>query len=139
MSNPTLTKNYTAEGAVAPHRIVALGSADYVAKQGAAATDAMFGVSDELAAADGERFDAHVAGMPFVEYGGNVTRGDPLTSDANGKAITATRHTHTENTDAAYTQNATTDVASNVRIIGHAQVSGVDGDIGIVHIAPGNA
>jgi hypothetical protein len=54
-----------------------------------------------------------MVGIAPVEYGGNVTRGDPLTSDGDGKAITATAAG-----------------GSNVRLIGIAGSSGVLGDIG---------
>lgn len=140
MNNPLLTKSLIAEGAAAPYRIIAHGTGDGKAKQATAATDALFGITGTLGAADGERVDVHVVGPVEVEYGGVVTRGDPLTSDANGKAIAVTRHTHTENTAAAYTQNATTGAGSDVRIIGFAAVSGALGDIGSVsQIAPGLA
>lgn len=58
------------------------------------------------------------SGIAEVEYGGNVTRGDLLTSDANGKAIATT-------------------TAGN-RIIGIAMASGVSGDIGLALINPGS-
>lgn len=139
MGTPTLTKNFVAEAAIAKRRIVKFGTADGKALQAAAASDAMYGVSAELDAAINERADVVVAGLAEVEYGGNVTRGDPLTADADGKAVVATRHTHTENTAGAYAQNATTAAASAVRIVGWAMVSGVVGDIGLAQIAPGHA
>lgn len=110
--------NYNAGAAVAPHRIVKHGGSDSEAIQAAAATDALIGVSDQLGAdASGDPLDVIRSDLGEVEYGGNVTRGNPLTSDADGKAVAAT-------TDGA-------------RIVGFAEVSGVDGDIGSVHIAPG--
>ncbi|MFA5825837.1 MAG: capsid cement protein [Gallionellaceae bacterium] len=136
MSNPILIKSGKAEGAIAAHRIVKFGAADGGVLQASAATDAMFGVSAELSALTGERCDVIKLGDADVEYGGAVTRGDELTADADGKAITATRHTHTENTAAAYAQNAATGTATLPRIIGVANVSGVLGDIGSVAIAP---
>lgn len=140
MQTPILTKNFESDGAISPYRIVAHGSSDGNVAQGAADTDALCGVTGQVGTdAAGERVDANMAGVAFVEYGGNVTRGDPLTTDASGRAITATAHTHTENTASAYTQNATTSSAANVRIIGYAVVSGVLGDIGSVQITPGQA
>lgn len=118
--NPTLTKSYVAGAAVTKHRIVKFGADDTKAVQAAAVGDFLFGVAAELDAAIGTRLDVHLAGLAEVEYGGNVTRGNPLTSDANGKAVAAA--------PAAGVNN---------RIIGFAMVSGADADIGIVQIAPG--
>lgn len=102
--NPTLIKNYIAEGAVNPFRIMARGTADGQVVQASSATDTLFGTTGELGAADTKRIDVNQGGQPDVEYGGNVSRGDPLTSDANGKAVTAAPG-----------------AGSNVRIIGFAK------------------
>ncbi len=114
---PILTENFTAGGAINPYRICKPGAADGAAIQGAAAADKSFGISDSLGAdAVNDRVDIYTMGTVEVEYGGAVTRGDQLTSDANGKAVTA---------------------AAGNRTIGLARISGVDGDIGLCQIAPG--
>lgn len=118
--NPTFTKNYVAEGIVDPFRLMARGTADGQVIQATAATDTLFGTTGSLGAADTERVDVHQGGQPDVEYGGNVTRGDPLTSDASGRAITAAPA-----------------AGSNVRIIGFAVDSAVLGDIAPYDHAPG--
>lgn len=118
--NPTFTKNYVAEGAVNPFRIQARGTADGQVVQCAAATGTMFGTTGSLGAADTERVDVHQGGQPDVEYGGNVTRGDPLTSDASGRAVTAAPA-----------------AAANVRIIGFAVDDAVLGDVAPYDHAPG--
>ena len=115
--NPILTKSYDAEAAITARRIVKFGAADYGVVQGAANTDALIGVADLGADAAGDRVDVHRGGLADVEYGGNVTRGDLLTTDGNGRAITAV-------------------AGAGVRAIGVAEVSGVLGDIGKVLIAP---
>lgn len=115
-----LIKNFKAEAAVSKFRIVKFGAADEQALQAAAVGDAMFGVSLELDAAIGEPFDVALSGLADVVYGGNVARGDFLTSDANGKAVAAA--------PAAGVNN---------RVIGIAMVSGVLDDIGVVDLAPG--
>lgn len=120
MANTLLNRNYTAEGAIAPYRIVKPGSADGLAAQAGAAADALMGVCESVGPADGERCDIRKAGIADVEYGGNVTRGGPLTSDADGKAVAAAPA-----------------AGANVRIIGFAEVSAVAGDIGPALIAPG--
>lgn len=118
--NPILTKTRVADGAITKHRIVKPGSDDDSVAQASAATDALMAVATELAAADTERVDVTYVGVVEVEYGGNVTRGQLLTSDADGKAIAAAPAT-----------------GANMSVIGRAVVSGVSGDIGSVHIAPG--
>jgi hypothetical protein len=114
---PILTENFTAGAVINPYRICKPGAADGAAIQAAAAADFSFGVSDSLgAAAIGDRVDIHTAGLVEVEYGAGVTRGAQLTSDADGKAVTA---------------------AAGNRTIGIARVSGVLGDICPVQLAPG--
>jgi len=118
--NPTFTKNYVAEGAVAAFRIVKRGSSDDQVIQSSAAADLSFGITGELGAATTERVDVNQGGQPDVEYGGVVTRGDELVPDANGKAI-----------------KAAPGAGLNVRIVGFAAVSAVAGDIGPMDYAPG--
>lgn len=120
MANEMLNKNYLAEGAIAAYRIVKHGAADGGLLQAAAAADKLVGVCGAVAPVLGERVDVVKVGIADVELGGNVTRGDPITSDANGKGVTAAPA-----------------AGANVRIIGFAEVSGVAGDIASVLIAPG--
>ncbi len=110
---------FTASAAIAGNRIVKLGAADGTALQSTAATDAPLGVSDPVGAASGSVCDVHLNGTPTVEYGGPVTRGARLTSDAVGRAVVA-----------APAAGAT------VEIVGKALISGVLGDVGQVHLAP---
>lgn len=120
MRNEGLSKALIAGAAVAARRIVKFGSADTAVVQAAAATDLSIGVSD-LGSDSGDYCDVIVSGIALVEYGGNVTRGQLLTADADGKAVAA----------------APAATASN-RVIGVAMVSGVSGDIGSVLIAQGS-
>lgn len=119
MNTPGITKAYKAEAAIAARRIVKHGTADGVVIQGAAAADKLIGVTTELAAATGETVDVVKTGLADIEYGGNVSRGDPLTSDSVGRAVTAAPAG-----------------GANARLIGFAEVAGVSGDIGQVHISP---
>jgi hypothetical protein len=119
-SNSLLTKNYTAGAAIAAFRIVKPGAADGAVIQAAAATDFLIGVNDGVAPASGERTDIVHTGIADVEFGGTVTRGGPVTSDANGRAVAAAPA-----------------AGSNVRIIGFAVNSQVSGDIGPVLLEPG--
>lgn len=113
MLNPILSKAFDAGAAVPAYTIIKLGANDGTAVPSAAATDALLGVSTSLPAALGERVDAILVGVAEVRYGGPVTRGDLLTSDANGKAVKAV-------------------AGAGVRTIGVAMQSGVADDVGSV-------
>jgi hypothetical protein len=119
MRNNDFIKGFKAGAVILPRRIVKFGANDVTAIQAAAAADASIGVSDLGAAAIGDHVSVVMGQVAIVEYGGNVTRGAQLTSDADGKAVTAAPS-----------------AGANVRIIGTAMVSGVSGDLGSVFIAP---
>lgn len=117
MSNSKIIETYDAGGVLSKFRIVKHGADDDSVLQATASTEALLGVSDVLDIASGERVDVIEHGIAEVEFGGTVTRGDPLTSDANGKAILASPA-----------------AGVNARIIGWAGVSAVAGDIAKVRI-----
>jgi hypothetical protein len=114
---------FEAGGTVNNFRLVKFGSGDRIAVQADAATDAIIGVADVAATscATGEKFDVVLEGVFPVTYGGNVTRGQFLTSNSSGQAIPAAPS-----------------AGSNVSVIGRALVSGVSGDLGSVLINPGS-
>lgn len=117
MRNELFIKACYAGAPILPFRIVKHGNADAFAVQGAAAADLTFGVSDSLGAeAANDPLDIIRLGIAEVSYGGTITRGQPLTSNASGQAVVAT---------------------AGQRYIGFAEVSGVAGDRGSVFIAPG--
>jgi hypothetical protein len=107
------------EAAVEGYRIVKFGAADDTCTKATAATDLLIGTSDSLDKATGELVDIGVGHVHDVRLGGAVTRGQPLTSDANAKAIAAAPA-----------------AGSNVRIIGFAAQSGVADDVIRYHFAP---
>lgn len=117
MRIPGLIANYVAETALAKNRIVCFGATDGSVKQATAAADFIIGVTENFAYAVGDRVDIVRTGLADVEYGGTVTRGQPLTADAQGRAVAAAPSAGTNN-----------------RIIGYAEVSGVVGDIGSVMV-----
>lgn len=120
MRNEVLNKNYSGEAAIPSYRIVKFGAADGGVLLAAAATDKLIGVSGRIPfAVAGDRGDICRIGISEVEYGGTVAAGDPLTSDATGRAVVAAPA-----------------AGSNVRIIGFAEVAGVVGDIGSLYISP---
>lgn len=115
--NPLLTKSKDAEAAIAGYRFLKPGAADHSAVQADAAADSIIGISDALGAAgSGSRVDVIQVGIAELELGGTVTRGDFLTSDANGMGVAA---------------------ATGNRIGARAEVSGVAGDIIPVKLVDG--
>ena len=109
MATPGIYKNFEAEGEIGPYVIVTHGTADYAVKAATGATVALVGTTDELGKLSNGRGDVCTGGIPEVALGGTVAAGDPLTSDASGKAVKAT--------------------AAGNRILGCALVSGASGDI----------
>lgn len=109
MATPGIYKNFEAEGEIDPYVIVTHGTADYAVKAATGATVALVGTTDELGKLSNGRVDVCTGGIPEVALGGTVAAGDPLTSDASGKAVKAT--------------------AAGNRILGFALVSGASGDI----------
>lgn len=113
MANPRFTKTYDCDVALAPYQIVKpSGSSAFGVAPAAAATDAIWGVTTEIASAVGEPADVVHSGTPFVQLGGTVAAGDWLTSDANGHAVTAAP--------------ASGQVAN---VLGRARYAGVTGDV----------
>ena len=120
MNNPDDIFSFTANGAIPARTLVTLGAVDGEVKQASASTDTLIGVTTEIDAADGETVDVVMGDLAIVTYGGNVSRGDYLTSDASGHAVAAAPAAGT-----------------NAKIIGIALYSGVSGDQQGIMIAPG--
>lgn len=89
MPNTMLYKTVQANGEIAPYRIVVLG-ADRLAAQAAAATQALIGTSDALGKQSNGVVDVAMSDIPEVESGAAIVLGDPLTADAQGRAVKAT-------------------------------------------------
>lgn len=114
-----LTKSYLASAAIAPFRIAAMSNAANN-RQVATATgplQPLAGTTGNLPTPAGDMADLALAGIPPVQLGGPVGARDPLTSDANGKAVKAT--------------------VAGQRIIGFADQPGVADDIIDYVSAPG--
>lgn len=120
MRNDGLIKTFYADAAIAANTIVKAGSADNKCAQSTAVADKIIGVSDLAAGAAGDRVDVIMSGIAQIKYGGTIARGDLLTVNASGQAVTAA--------PAAGTNN---------RIIGVAMESGVSGDLGSVMVQLG--
>ena len=118
MRTDMFIKSYRATAAIAKHRLVrASDSADATITQAAGATDPIMGVHGSLPAAANDVTDVVCGGYATVEYGGDVTRGAPLTADAQGRAIVAT--------------------TAGQRLVGFAVLAGALGDLGTVHVQLG--
>lgn len=116
-----LTKSLEATTAVAKRRLVKFGAADGSCVPATDGSAFIVGVNADVDTAIGERASVHSIGnIADVEYGGNVTRGDPLTAGAAGVAVVAAPG-----------------AGANAYIVGYAEVSGVSGDIGSVYVCPG--
>lgn len=117
MTTGFLTKSLTATTAIPARTLVKFGAADGTGVPATDATAYIRGVSSDIDTAVGQRASVFMVGnIADVTYGGTVARGDPLTADAQGRAITAT--------------------AAGQRCVGWAEVSGVVGDIGSVDVSP---
>lgn len=124
MSNQLLTKQFIAEAAINPNTFVKFGSTDEYVLQAAAATDSIIGVFEGFGASGaalGERVDVVVQGLAEVKFGGTVTRGGPVTSNASGQAVASAPA-----------------AGSNNRLGGMAFASAVNGDIAPVLVQLGS-
>jgi hypothetical protein len=112
---------FLAGASVTPNRLVKIGSADQTVILGTAATERFVGVSAQsITTASGDRVDVVTGGVYEVVAGGSVTRGNPVTSDANGAGVAAAPSAGTNN-----------------GIVGWALESAAAGDLFAVLIAPG--
>jgi hypothetical protein len=116
--NLSVIQAFATNGVVIPKfRIVKLVANDQVALA-TAATDLLIGTIDDIPKGANDRTaDIQIAYVAPIEYGGTVTAGAELTSDAQGRAITAT--------------------VAGSRLIGIALQAGVLGDISQVLISRG--
>lgn len=89
MKTPVLIKSYRASAAIGAY-LVMKGSGDKTVAVASTNTDNLIGSSGPLGAdAAGDMLDVTEVGIDEVRLGGTVAFGDPLTADANGKAIKA--------------------------------------------------
>lgn len=108
-----LDKGFLAAEALTQFRFVTLvAGTDRAVDQADAAGELVHGVGQETISAqdatDGRITNVRMMGVSLVEAGGNVTRGTEVTTDASGRAVTATTTGH--------------------RVAGIALDSGVSGD-----------
>ncbi|MBX3545583.1 hypothetical protein [Chelatococcus sp.] len=118
--NPLLIKSFAAAAIVAGFRFVKFTANRLEVTLATGSDTHIAGCSDSLGADAGAQLDVMQVGLGEVQLAGTVAAGDPLTADANGKAIKATAHT-----------------SNVVHYGGFAQLPGVSGDVIPYIIAPG--
>lgn len=112
-----LVKSYLAAAAIAAYRATVWDATDLTVKQAVDGTVPFVGTTGIVGAdAAGDMVDVTRLGLPEVQLGAAVNRGDRLMADADGKAIACT--------------------AGNY-YFGFAEVTGVAGDVINYLAAPG--
>lgn len=89
MPNTRLYKTLQIGGDIAPYRIVALDD-ERLAGQATTTEDVLIGTADELGKQANDTVDVAMSDIPEVESGAAIAVGDPLTADAQGRAVKAT-------------------------------------------------
>lgn len=92
--NALLIKNYIAGGVIRPCRFVKW-SADGTVVEAVDGAAPIIGISEQVGVTQADldagrnRIDVIRAGLAYLDIGGNVSRGDWLRADANGKGVAA--------------------------------------------------
>jgi len=108
-----IEKQVKCTAAIATANLIAkFGADDDTMSQATASTEDLIGIFQHTTENAGDRVRVMLSGISPLKIGGNVTRGNPITSDANGKGVAATPG-----------------AGVNANIIARALASGVDGDI----------
>lgn len=85
-----LEKSAKCTAAIATAFLIAKpGANDDTFAQATASTEPLVGVFQHTTGAAGDEVRVALSGITNIKLGGTVTRGDKLTSDANGKAVAA--------------------------------------------------
>ncbi|EPQ1163928.1 DUF2190 family protein [Klebsiella pneumoniae] len=116
MNIPGLITCHKAEVALAARRMVTHGSVPDEITLAVDGSKLIIGVTTLVAASIGEPADVVRSQLTPVVYGDDVVAGDPLTADAEGRAVPAT---------------------PGQFYLGFAEYDGAEDDIGSVWIAPG--
>lgn len=114
-----LEKSVKCNAAITAYTIGKFGADDDTMGPAAAATDSLVGVFQHGTSGSGEEVRIMLSGISKVKAGGSITRGDLVTSDGTGQAVSAAPGAGTNN-----------------RIVGIAVASASSGDLVPVLIAP---
>ena len=121
MSEFGLIKSFTGAEAIAARRIAAFADTEGEVAQatgGAAPIAGVIGI--HACEGAGRRAEVIQHGYAEVDFGGDVAQGDPLSADAQGRAVAALPA-----------------AGSTVWILGYANQDGAAGEYGQVRVAPG--
>lgn len=119
MTTPILTKSFRVGAAdIAGFLIAAASGTGDLLRVATGATDSLIGAADEMGGKANGMVDIDVAGWSSVRYGATVAFNDPLTADAQGRAV-----------------KAVPVAGSIVQVIGFARCDADEGDIGAYEIA----
>ena len=91
MRNDGLIKTFYADGTLEGRKLVTFGTGKLKVKQATAATDALIGVTTQIGSESNGRVDVIFSGITEATAGGNIGKGEVLTSDASANVITATQ------------------------------------------------
>ncbi|MDU7803808.1 MAG: hypothetical protein E7J62_04090 [Serratia marcescens] len=116
MNIPVLTTAHKVEAVVLPRQLVTRGTVADEIMPAADGSKLIIGVTTIIGSSIGEAADVIRYGLAPVKYGADVTVDQPLTADADGRAIPA---------------------AAGDFYIGFAEYAGAEDDLGSVWIAPG--
>lgn len=116
MNIPGLITCHKAEVALASRRMVTHGSVPGEITLAVNGSKLIIGVTTIVAASVGEPADVVRSQLTPVIYGDDIVAGDPLTADAEGRAVKAT---------------------AGQFYLGFAEYDGAEDDLGSVWIAPG--
>lgn len=120
MTTPVLTKSFrVGAAALAGYLIIKFGSGG-LAEVAGAGTDPLIGAAGSLGAPANGMVDVDEVGWSEVRAGGNISSGDPLTTNNQGKAV-----------------KAVPVAGSVIRIIGFARMDAAADDIIPFIVAPG--
>ncbi len=118
--SPILTKSFRAPAAIAGYLIAAATGVGNAVRVANSPTDALIAAVDAMGAPAGGMADIDVVGISSVRFGDDVAFDDPLTSDAEGRAV-----------------KAEPIEGEIVRIIGFAMCDAGEDDVGTYWVAPG--
>lgn len=107
-----LEKSFRCAAAIAEARLVVFGANDDTVALATASTGEIIGITQHATGAAGDEVRVMLTGIAELRLGGTVTRGNRLTSDANGQGVAIGAVAGT-----------------NYNSIGMALASGVSGDI----------
>ncbi|MBN5381466.1 DUF2190 family protein [Serratia marcescens] len=116
MNIPVLITAHKVEAATLPRQLVMHGTVDDEITPAVDGSKLIIGVTSAIGNDIGEAADVIRSGLAIVRYGADVTVGQPLTADAEGRAVPA---------------------AAGNFYIGFAEYAGAEDDHGSVWIAPG--